>query len=553
MSKSKNTRAKTNQNTVEPQMQRTDVVFGAISNHPFIFTVIVCLMMFPFGFAQKENISEAGIVVEAILWIIAAAALTVLGKPGRTQKETITFFLGAASMTIIFSVSATISMDYEHTSAMFFAPFLVSLGMLGGVLWRNNKLNADRIVMMMILMGIAVRYVYCLTHNSLEMQHDIGSFDGEHGHLSYITYWYRNDMKLPDFNVTTRWQFYHPPLNHFLMAILMKVFTSLGMPLSQAQEAIQILPMLWSSLCMAVCFRICKLVQLKGAGLVAAMTAVCFYPTFIIWSGAYNNDILTTFLMLLAMLWTLKWAKKPTLINILPIALCIGLGMMTKLSAWMVAPAVAMVFLWVLIKNIRRPLPFIGQYVVFGTVCAPLGLWWGIRNLLTFNIPITYVPDIQMSSMSVEHIPVLQRLFDFNFSQFSYPYEAFTIYQAPYNEYNPIIGLVKTSLFDEYSQQGSVNPLPVAMVIIACVLALIGVVSLIWMLFKRNTGMDLMTRLFFAVIFFTIIISYVAFCFQFPYVCTENIRYCIPVIPILGIATGFGLNGLLEKRRKATE
>ena len=65
--------------------------------------------------------------------------------------------------------------------------------------------------------------------------------------------------------------------------------------------------------------------------------------------------------------------------------------------------------------------------------------------------------------------------------------------------------------------------------------------------------MDLMTRLFFAVIFFTIIISYVAFCFQFPYVCTENIRYCIPVIPILGIATGFGLNGLLEKRRKATE
>ena len=93
MSKSKNTRAKTNQNTVEPQMQRTDVVFGAISNHPFIFTVIVCLMMFPFGFAQKENISEAGIVVEAILWIIAAAALTVLGKPGRTQKETITFFL----------------------------------------------------------------------------------------------------------------------------------------------------------------------------------------------------------------------------------------------------------------------------------------------------------------------------------------------------------------------------------------------------------------------------------------------------------------------------
>lgn len=92
MSKSKNTRAKTNQNTVEPQMQRTDVVFGAISNHPFIFTVIVCLMMFPFGFAQKENISEAGIVVEAILWIIAAAALTVLGKRDARKRKRSRFF-----------------------------------------------------------------------------------------------------------------------------------------------------------------------------------------------------------------------------------------------------------------------------------------------------------------------------------------------------------------------------------------------------------------------------------------------------------------------------
>ena len=57
-----------------------------------------------------------------------------------------------------------------------------------------------------------------------------------------------------------------------------------------------------------------------------------------------------------------------------------------------------------------------------------------------------------------------------------------------------------------------------------------------------------MTRLFFAVIVLTFGISYYSFCFEFPYVCTENIRYCIPVIPILSIATGFLCNRVFRKR-----
>jgi len=86
---------------------------------------------------------------------------------------------------------------------------------------------------------------------------------------------------------------------------------------------------------------------------------------------------------------------------------------------------------------------------------------------------------------------------------------------------------------------------------LAGVLTVIGVAALLWTVFSKRTGMDLMTRLFFLVIFLTFIISYYAFCFEFPYVCTENIRYCIPLIPILSIATGFLCNRVFRKKHNA--
>ena len=60
-------------------------------------------------------------------------------------------------------------------------------------------------------------------------------------------------------------------------------------------------------------------------------------------------------------------------------------------------------------------------------------------------------------------------------------------------------------------------------------------------------------KLFFALIFVTILVSYILFCFQFPYVCTENIRYCIPIIPILAMGMGFLLNAVIGKLKKAGE
>ncbi len=523
-----------------------DAVFGVIQKHPYLCVILACAFLLPFGLCQIEYMRDAEIVLEAVVWIVGVTALIYLGKPSSKRKVNILLWFGYMLLIVLF---AMIVFQNHFKSRLFFIPFIIGLVPLVVILRRENAVSVERIVVLLVALGVVVRYCYVLTIGAQLMQHDVYNFEGLSGHEGYIMYWYNNGLKLPDFDVRGVIQYYHPPLHHMLMALMLRIFTSLGIELTRAQEALQILPMVYSSLIMVVCHRIFKLINLKGAGLVAAMVIVCLHPTFIIWSGAYNNDILSVLFMLSAMLWTLKWYKQPSVKRIIPIALCVGCGMMTKLSAWMVAPAIAFVFLWVFIKNLKtKPLAFIGQYAVFGAVCAPLGLWWGIRNLIAFDVPIAYVWDTKVMSMWVGDIPVGQRLFDFSFYQFDYPFAAFANNPgAGYNEFNPLVGLLKTSLYDELTTLWEFEGIASVLVLIAGLIAIACFIGLCYALISKRTGMDVPQKIFFALVFLTIMISYYIFCFQFPYVCTENIRYCMPIIPILAMGFGFGLNAVKSK------
>ena len=78
-------------------------------------------------------------------------------------------------------------------------------------------------------------------------KHDLGYVQGltstklGSGHLGYIEYIARNEA-LPNFNPTSRWSFYNPPFFHICAAILLRVFTGLGIPEAQSWELVQYLP-----------------------------------------------------------------------------------------------------------------------------------------------------------------------------------------------------------------------------------------------------------------------------------------------------------------------
>ena len=521
-----------------------EFIFHKLSKHPFISVTVMCTLLFFFGFCEKTSFTTESYFYAGTVLIAIFALLILLGRIGTGFGEMITIFAVSSGFAVggLLLISA-----YDNSPALILWLSLFLLAVFVALMRVTDTLTARNFIIVMMAAGVILRYVYCLYTGSGDRQHDVGYFNWTWGHANYIEYWYKNGLKLPEFDVRQIWQYYHPPLHHWLMALFLKLLTLCGMKYEAACQALQFLPFLWSALTMAVAYRIFRFAKIKELPLVIATAIMCFHPTFVLMGGFFNNDMLCVLLMMLSIMFALKWYRKPTLPNIIPIALCVGLGMMTKLNAWMVAPAIAVIFLYVFVKNIKSWLKYVGQFAVFGAISVPLGLWWPIRNLIKFDIPLTYVPYLsETDPQYLGNMTFFERFFGFGDGQLSFVYQAFTDpnFGASYNEYNPTTALIKTSLFGE--GQNGISDIHFPQIVttgpilfwIGVVLAALCFISFIVMMISKKSGLDGMSRIFFAVLAATLLGSYYYFCFKFPFTCTMNIRYCVPLIPLFAMGLG---------------
>lgn len=514
--------------------------------HPYLLTILLCALLLPFGFADRENLKTGSYVYLCAVICCVAWAVIFFFHLGRNLHEKL--LLCGITTAGAFAAMMTIGYVEDQTTAIAVIALLAAV-FAAVFIRRFFTLDFRVIIALLMLLGIIIRLIYVLYTGYRDRQHDVGFFNWTWGHANYIEYWYNNGLKLPDFNVTTKWQYYHPPLHHWLMALLLRVLTTMNVEYDTACEALQMLPMLYSSLLMIVCYRIFRMAGLKDNPLIAATALVCFHPTFILFGGSFNNDMLMTLLMAAAMMWGLRWYRHPVIANIIPLAICIGLSMMTKLSGWMVAPAVAFLFLIILIRNIKKPLRFIGQYAVFGVICVPLGLWWQIRNWVKFQVPVTFVHRLSNSSpIYLGNYDVSERLLNFGGRPFYYVYDAFTDYGAQYNEYNPTMGLFKTAMFDEGNNSITAEHFPQIRVTapilywISVVLFLLCFGCLVYALMKKSKILSSVERAYFALLAGVQLICYYWFCFSYPFTCTMNIRYCMTLIPLCAMGLGLVLS-----------
>ncbi len=531
-----------------------------LASHPYLCVIVACGLLLPFGLCQKVNITLGGLIYALVVIAVILAVLVFLGGIGSTMKKKLTVL---AVGTLFGALSLFLFVETGLSSAViFFMPLIMTASLM---LYMKIKgvLSTRNFIMLMVLMGIVLRFVYILYTTSDVRQQDVGYWVSEWGHANYIEYWYNNGLKLPDFDVRDIWQYYHPPLHHWIMAALLRVFTFYGMDYLVACQALQILPLLYSSLIMVVCYRLFRFVMLDGTPLIVAMAFVCFHPTLVLMASYFNNDILSVLFMLSAMLWALRWYRAPRFRILLPVALCVGLGMMTKLSAWMVAPAIAALFLYVFIREVVRSErkgrtigSFLWQFLVFGLICIPPALWWQVRNLLLFDVPLTYVPVIgEDSDQYLGNLSVWQRFFDFSGQQLTYVFNAFENLGAPYNDSNIFLGTIKSSLFGEGQQCISTLYFP-QLAVIGPVLFWIAVPTYLMLfssffiaLFRKRAPWDLVTRGFFGITFMVMLVSYISFCFAYPYTCTMHIRYIVPLIPLSAMGLGIVLR---TTRHRAT-
>ncbi len=527
-----------------------------LRRHPYLMTVLLCGLLLPFGFADRAKITAADCVRLGVILGAVGVGAVFFFNLGKNLSEKLIL----SGVSVLTTAAVMLIIGITENKALAIAFIALALAIAVSAFIRLSFTLSDRaIIAVLILLGIAIRFVYVLYTGVGDRQHDVGDFNNAAGHAGYIAYWFQNGLKLPDFDVRTLWQYYHPPLHHWIMAGTLSILTALNVDYATATEALQMLPMLYSSLIMLVSYRIFRLVKLRANPLIAATALVCFHPTFILFSGAFNNDILSVLLMLSAVMWGLRWFRKPVMKNIIPLALCIGPGMMTKLSAWMVAPAVAFLFLYVLIKNIKKPLKTIGQYTVFGVICVPLGVWWQVRNFIKFHIPLTYVPDFGSGSVMYSgDLPLMERLLHFGNGELSYVYGSISLVGAPFDERNPTLGLFKTAMFDEcnnsisslhYPQITATGPI---LFWLSVVLFLTAFVCFVVMMVKKSAYLSGAERAYFSLLFAVQLVSYYLFCFAYPLSCTYNIRYCMTLIPLCAMGLGLVLQKTKDSARPVT-
>lgn len=516
-----------------------DGIWRSAAAHPFLFTALACLAAAALFLTSDGKLAPAalfGMLVLSCVFIAAFAKLQYdLGKLPRAAVPVV-LLVGCLLFAFVYFFMAK-----QEKNVVFLLPAgLLTAGIALYSLIRTRRLTAGRIVALLFFLGVLLRLCYILYTSIYMRQHDVEGWDGS-GHLGYIMQLYQNH-ELPQGDVREFWQYYHPPFHHLLEAVWVGLMTALGMDLyTTAAEGMQFLTLFYSAICMVICYKLLREFGVKGWALVVSFAVVAFHPTFILLSGSVNNDILSITLMLGAILCTVKWYRNQTVKNILKIALCIGLGMMTKLSAWMVAPGVAIVFLLALLKSRARLKSLIGQMCAFGAVCVPLGLWWSIRNFVSHGVPFAYVPGLgEDSHQYIGNFSVLERLFHFDFTN---------IYHDIPNmgNINPLMELFKSAMFDEliYSD---IPFWPYLLFWSGLLLAAAAFVSMLVVLFRRSESFENELKLLFAVTYVIILACYYLFCFQYPHMCTENARYVVPLIVFGALFIGIFLQGLRDRQ-----
>ena len=420
------------------------------------------------------------------------------------------------------------------TCAIMVLGYLLVFG-YGIYLNQTKKLSAEALIVLIFAIGFILKLGYVLYTGITVRQNDVDIFEeGKYNlyHSGYILF-VRDKLTIPDADVRNLGQFYHPPFHYFVSAAFLKIYELFLPKGTHNYEALQALSLLWSQFAVIMLYKNIKLFGLSSGNRVPAALIVSAFPTFTLLSGSINNDVLSVLLFFTGFYFGFKWFKEGTWKNIILSALAIGFGMMTKLSTGLIAFPLGFIFVVKLIKDLKGKKEggrSLLNLLAFGAICAPLGLWFQIRNYLKFGVPLGYVLRSTNTYQDISRYTVFQRLFDF----YGFPIEDYYIKLGSDGEqdYNIFITMVKTALFGEENYRDDLVMSMAGYVLLLVFLimffvAVAGFVRTVITAKKRNAIWEDL-----ALIILTVaeLVSVISFSLKYPHICSMNFRYCTPLI-----------------------
>ncbi|MCH5274417.1 MAG: glycosyltransferase family 39 protein [Lachnospiraceae bacterium] len=408
--------------------------------------------------------------------------------------------------------------------------------------YTNGEIT-ESTVFLILMAGICIRVFYVVLMQVNLYQNDAGLFQvNSGGHLGYIYHFYSKGT-LPDFNPRSYDQFYHPPLHHMIAAVWLKLNTVFGKGGEGLDEFLQSLTLFYSACTLGFLNKIGIKLNISCKGRAIAMGIISFLPFGIMMGGAVNNDGLMLLFEVIAVYCTLQWFDEPSVKHILLMALTIGCAMMTKLSGGLIAPAVAVVMFIKVWKDKRHIKNYMMQFLCFALVAFPLGLWYPIKNLIQYDIPITYIRSLSDDvAQYIGSYGAGQRFFGTG-GQFYPLYVGFDNTQADV-AYNIPISIVKFLTFGDgnyYLQNSAATRLGPWVFYLTMILLVLAFVAMIIWLFRREAEGH--ARLLILISVLVLIASYIKFCFDYPHVGTMHVRHIMLAIYFCFL----GLGGFLSE------
>lgn len=502
---------------------------NSILEHPYLFAALFCIVYEIFTFGDQLYI---GAVCIMLTMLVLGGALVFMLKKSGIKINTA---MSAGIIIAFMAVGAMISGSSRKGPAVCLAVIMASLSVMLA-LYRKRQLTADRMTAIVIFLSFGICAAYVLYTYSTFRQTDVGGWDAPVGHAGYVKYFFDHSFSLPDFDPRERSQFYHTPLYYLSSAFLAKLVSFFGVETVQAFEISQVLSLFCSYCIVITSCRIFRLFGLKDWSMTTAAAVVSMCNALVMMAGSVSNDTMAAALEVGALYCAMKWSDSRKLLDIIKTALCLGFGIMAKLSAWMAAPAIAFLFIFAFFKTLRKKqetFRTLGQFVLFLLVSVPLAIWHPVYNLLRFGIPLGYIPE---GVYDVADRPVFERLFTIGPKAFTSP----VVNPLTFNdEYNPFFTLFKSTLdLQRLSKYDSLMTVLSFSLICSVILGLAAFVVMIGSILIKHKTLPVQKNIAIVIFYFTMMISFIVFCLKYPFIVTENVRYIYPVIMIGALYCG---------------
>ena len=197
---------------------------------------------------------------------------------------------------------------------------------------KNILTKKNLALMILFILALIVRIIYITQTDYNERSYDIGSIIQLNGHCGYIKFLSEGNFKLPYFNPSERWQYYHTPLHHFISALWIKiVFYFQNYQI--AFESLQYLITFYSMLIIFFSYKILKSLNFGFFAIFISLIFIAFHPSMLLFSGILNNDLLCLLLCTISIWRMIEWNKQPTIKNTLILTIFCGLAATFHLGA----------------------------------------------------------------------------------------------------------------------------------------------------------------------------------------------------------------------------